>query len=72
MVVFGLVEWDGFLSGLDFCTHCRDIFKVRLSFDIGVVIRRVDDNLIFEVVLLFSVGSFVYPHVLYGELYGIK
>lgn len=68
-MVFGLVEWDGFLTGLHFC-HCRDTRKVRLGFDIGVVIHWVGDVLFFDVVFLFE--GVAESYVLYREVYGFE
>lgn len=56
------------LSGLRFC-HCRDIRKVRLSFDIGVVIHWVDDICLFDVALIVSDGSLLCSYLLYREVY---
>jgi hypothetical protein len=68
--VLSMVEWDGVLSGLHFCSHCRKTMMVRLGFDVGVIIHWVDDVLLFDVVLLFEgVGN---SYVLYRETYGFK
>jgi hypothetical protein len=65
-----LVKWDGLLSGLRICAHCRETMKVRLSSDIGVVIHWVGDVYFFDVVLV--VEGYNLSYVLYREVYGFK
>ena len=68
-----LSESSGLLSGLHFCSSCRDEYKLRLSRDIAVGIHWVDDMLHFDILLLLSVGAeFMYPFLLYCEVYGVK
>jgi hypothetical protein len=60
-------------SGLRFCPHCRQEFKVRLSSDIGVRLHWVGEQVCFDVdFLLFE----LFPEcsgmlVLYREVYSI-
>jgi len=62
-----LVEWNGFLSGLELCSHCKRDYRVLLSSDIGVKIHSVGDMLYFLVYLLLFEGDVV----LYCESYVI-
>lgn len=60
-------ERGGVLCGLRFCSHCRDIFKVILSPNVGVVIHWVGEHMFFDVVLCFEGCGASY--VLYREVY---
>lgn len=63
----GLSVWNGFLSDLLFCRSCRDMRKVRLGDDIGVVIQWIGDVCFFKIHLIVK-GCNV-SFLLYVEMY---